>query len=694
MNIKKEILLRVKIAFMIVIIISLGIVYSIFDLQFSEGDYWKSKSENINFKYDKIKASRGNILSDDGSILATSLPFYKVAFDPSIPNKVLLEKDLDSLSLLLSSFFNDKSKNEYKNNILNARKNKRRYLLLNKRKIGYQEKKILSRWPIFREGRLNGGIIFEKMDERYRPYSKLGYRTIGSVDENNKGTVGIEYSFNSYLNGKDGEILTQKIAGNYWRPLYDGNEIQPKNGYDIVTTINVNLQDIAESALLKGLKINDADYGSVILMEVETGDIKAISNFSKNKSGYYTENYNYAIQGMHEPGSTFKLASVLAYLEETDMSIYDSVDTGEGEYKFYSELMKDHKPGGYGKITLKEVFEKSSNIGVAKIVDETFNRTPQVFLDYLKKFGFNNNFDFQIFGSSIPQIKNSKDSTWSKVSLPWIAHGYELMLTPLHTLSFYNAVANNGKYVQPRIVRNVKSANRLIKKFDNLNTKKIAGINSINTVKKLLEGVVENGTADNIKHSNYKISGKTGTAKKVVNGRYANRYYTSFAGFFPSENPKYSCIVVIDNPKKYRIYGSDVAAPVFKEIADKIFISDEKYFQEIKKEDFNFTFPQIRAGYKEDLIYLSNNLSLSNHSKSDGEWVRTKLIDNSIYWEPINSKIHLVPNVVGMTLKDAIYILESRGLNVAFSGKGRVRKQNISPGKLIKKYKSISISLR
>jgi len=355
--------------------------------------------------------------------------------------------------------------------------------------------------------------------------------------------------------------------------------------------------------------------------------------------------------------------------------------------------MKDHKPGGYGKITIKEVFEKSSNIGVAKMIDETFNRSPQIFLDYLRRFGFNDNFDFQIFGSSKPQIKNSEDSTWSKVSLPWIAHGYELMLTPLHTLSFYNAVANNGIYVQPRIVNNVKSANRLIEKFDNSKTKNIAGIRSINTVKKLLEGVVENGTADNIKHSNYKIAGKTGTAKKVVNGRYANRYYTSFAGFFPSENPKYSCIVVIDNPKKYRIYGSDVAAPVFKEIADKIFISDEKYFQEIKKEDFKFTFPQIRVGYKEDLVFLSNNLSLSNHSKSDGKWVRTKLIDNSIYWESINSKIHLVPNVVGMTLKDAIYILESRGLNVTFSGKGRVRKQDISPGKLIKRYKSISISL-
>ena len=693
MNIKKEILLRVKVAFVVVIIISLGIVYSIFDLQFTEGEFWKSKSENINFKYEKIKASRGNILSDDGSILATSLPFYKVALDPSIPNKSLLENDLDSLALLLSSFFKDKSKSDYRNNILNARKNNRRYLLLNRKKIGYQEKKILTKWPIFREGRLNGGVIFEKMDERYRPFSRLGYRTIGSVDENNKGTVGIEYSFNTFLNGMDGEILTQKIAGNYWRPIYNGNEVQPKNGFDVITTINVNLQDIAESALLKGLKYNDADYGSVILMEVETGEIKAISNFSKNKSGYYTENYNYALQGMHEPGSTFKLASILAYIEETNRSVYDSIDTGEGEFKFYSELMKDHKPGGYGKITIKEIFEKSSNIGVAKMIDETFNNSPQKFLDYLKTFGFDDNFNFQIFGSSKPQIKSSKDSTWSKVSLPWIAHGYELMLTPLHTLSFYNAVANNGKYVEPRIVKEIRNANRIIEKFDNSKTKKIADLKSINTVKKLLEGVVENGTADNIKHSNYKIAGKTGTAKKVVNGRYANRYYTSFAGFFPSEDPKYSCIVVIDNPKRYRIYGSDVAAPVFKEIADKIFISDEKYFQEIKKDDFKFTFPQIRAGYRQDLVYLSNNLSLSNHSVSDSEWVRTKLIDNSIYWESINSKNHLVPNVVGMTLKDAIYILESRGLKVSFAGRGRVKKQNISPGKLIKNYKSISISL-
>ena len=693
MNIKKEILFRVKIAFAFIILVSLAITYSIFDLQFKEGDFWQSKSENINFKFDKIKASRGNILSDDGSILATSLPFYKVAIDPSIVSQPLLDNNIDSLALLLSSFFKDKTKNQYKKNIIEARKNNRRYLLLNRKKIDYQEKKILSKWPIFREGRLNGGVLFEKKDERFRPFSKLGYRTIGSVDENNRGTVGLEYSFNSYLDGKDGEILTQKLAGNHWMPIYDGSEIQPKNGYDIVTTINVNLQDIAESALLKGLESNDADYGSVILMEVNTGEIKAISNFSKNKSGYYTENYNYAIQGMHEPGSTFKLASMLAYIEQTNRSVDDSVDTGDGEFRFYSETMKDHKPGGYGKITIKEIFEKSSNIGVAMLIEETFKQKPQNFLSYLKKFGFSDDFDFQIFGSSKPQIKNYSDSTWSKVSLPWIAHGYELMLTPLHTVSFYNAIANGGYYIKPKIVNKIKNANSTIKEFKTPSPEKIATKNSINTMKLLLEGVVENGTADNIKHSNYKIAGKTGTAKKVLNGKYINRYYTSFAGFFPSEDPKFSCIVVIDNPKKYRIYGSDVAAPVFKEIADKIFISDEKYFAEMKNEELKFSFPQIRSGFKKDLVYLSNNLALSNHSTNESEWVRTKLVDNSIYWERINLNKRYVPNVVGMTLKDAIFLLESRGLKVSFKGKGRVKYQNIPPGKLTKNFNSININL-
>ena len=695
MNIKKEILVRVRVVFLLITLVCLAITYSIFNLQFNQGDYWTSKSKKNNLQRLKIKASRGNILSDDGSILATSLPFYKVAFDPSVPEKKLFSKKIDSLSYLLSGFFRDKSKESYKRMILSVKENGNRYILLNRRKIDYQEKKIISNWPIFREGRLKGGIIFEKIDERYRPFSKLGYRTIGSVDENNRGTVGIEYSFNSFLNGDDGEALHQKIAGNYWKPIYDGTETSPKNGYDISTTINVNLQDITENALLNGLITNDADYGSVILMDVKTGEIKSISNLSKNKNGNYNEVYNYAIadQGMHEPGSTFKLASILAYLEDSNASIYDSLDTGDGEMKFYSEIMKDHKPGGYGKITIKEIFEKSSNIGIAKLIENQFKSNPDNYLKYLNKFGFNNDFNFQIFGSSSPSIKNTNDSAWSKVSLPWIAHGYELKLTPLHTLSFYNAVANKGNYVNPKIVKEIKRANQTIKRMDNYEEFSIASSKSISTVIELLEGVVENGTADNIKNSYYKIAGKTGTSKKVLNGRYVNKYYTSFVGFFPSENPKYSCIVVIDNPKKYRIYGSDVAAPVFKEIADKIFLSDINYFKEMTLEKYDVSFPTIKSGFRNDLINISNTLGISNHSESENEWVKTKVIDNSIFWEGININMNLIPNVIGMTLKDAIYLLESRGLEVIFSGRGRVKKQTVPPGKLLKNYKRIKISL-
>jgi cell division protein FtsI (penicillin-binding protein 3) len=290
-------------------------------------------------------------------------------------------------------------------------------------------------------------------------------------------------------------------------------------------------------------------------------------------------------------------------------------------------------------------------------------------------------------------IKSINDSTWSNVSLPWIAHGYEIMLTPLHTLSFYNAVANDGIYVNPRIVKEIRRANQIIKKIDNLEKFKISSSNSIKIATKLLEGVVENGTANNINNSYYKIAGKTGTTKKVLNGKYVNKYYTSFVGFFPSENPKYSCIVVIDNPKKYRIYGSDVAAPVFREIADKIFLSDKNYFKEIKSDELPISFPMIRSGYREDLINISNNLGLSNHSESENDWVKTKVIDNAIFWEGINLNSNLIPNVIGMTLKDAIYLLESRGLEVSFSGRGRVKKQTIPPGKLLKNYKKIKINL-
>ena len=698
MNIKKSILFNAKISFLVVVLFSSLIIYRIFILQFKEGSHWDKISENMNLSLIDIKANRGSILSDDGSILATSLPFYKVAIDPSIVNNSIFNEKIDSLSFLLSNFFNDRSKESYKSLIKKAKDSGKKYLILNRKRINHEEKEILSKWPIFNEGRLKGGVIFEKIEKRYRPFSKLGYRTIGSVDENYNGTVGLEYSFNNYLIGKDGKALYQKIAGNNWKPVFDGNEVNPENGYDILTTININMQDIAETALLNGLISNNAEYGCAIIMDVKSGDIKAISNLSRNSKGGYIESYNYAIgsQGSREPGSTFKLASMLALFEDSRLELMDTIDTGNGQYKFYTEIMNDHKEGGYGKITVKDVFEQSSNIGVAKLIEDQFKDSPSKFLNYINKFGLSRDLNFQMIGYGKPFIKNSNDSSWSKVSLPWMAHGYELKVTPLQTLSFYNAIANNGKFVKPLIVKKIIKANNVIKEFDTeIFEEKIASNRSIQKAKVLLEGVVERGTAKNINNSYYKIAGKTGTAKKVINGRYVNKYYTSFVGFFPSEKPQYSCIVIIDEPKNYRIYGSDVAAPVFREISDRLLLTDHNVFNEFQKTEItNNNFPLIRSGFRNDLIDISNYFGISNHSNTSDDWVKTKVIDNSISWESNTSAINLIPNVIGMTYKDALYLLEKRGLNVNFSGSGRVKKQSVSPGKNIKNYSTIHLSLR
>ena len=387
---------------------------------------------------------------------------------------------------------------------------------------------------------------------------------------------------------------------------------------------------------------------------------------------------------------------MLALFEDSRLELMDTIDTGNGQYKFYTENMKDHKEGGYGKITVKDVFEQSSNIGVAKLIEDQFKDSPSKFLNYINKFGLSRDLNFQMIGYGKPFIKNSNDSSWSKVSLPWMAHGYELKVTPLQTLSFYNAIANNGKFVKPLIVKKIIKANNVIKEFDtDIFEEKIASNRSIQKAKLLLEGVVERGTAKNINNSYYKIAGKTGTAKKVINGRYVNKYYTSFVGFFPSEKPQYSCIVIIDEPKNYRIYGSDVAAPVFREISDKILLTDHNVFNEFQKSKIvNNNFPLIRSGFRNDLIDISNYFGISNHSNTNDDWVKTKVIDNSISWESNTSAINLMPNVIGMTYKDALYLLEKRGLKVNFSGSGRVKKQSVSPGKNIKNYSTIHLSLR
>lgn len=700
MNIKKSIVLRARLAFLFVFLFAGAVLVKTITIQTVDGEKWRKIARENLLQYRKVKATRGNIFSDNGSLLATSLPFYKLAFDPQVATDDLYKSGIDSLSLLLARHFKDKTWIQYKRKLNDARTQRKQYVILNRDMINYHDKKKMSEWPIFREGRLGGGVIFEKVDKRFKPFSGLAHRTIGFVNEDNKG-AGLEYSFNEFLAGKDGEALFRKIAGGSWKPMNDNSEVNPKEGYDITTTIDVNIQDVAEASLERHLRKHDANYGCVVLMEVATGEIKAMVNLSKLKSGNYSETYNFAVgnQGLIEPGSTFKLASMMAIFEEASVLPTDTLDTGEGTFDFYDRVMTDAKPGGYGKLTVAEVFEKSSNIGVSKLVNEHFGLEPGKFHEYLQGFGLTQPLGFQMDGEAIPYIKTPEDKSWSGISLPWMSIGYELKLSPLHILTYYNGVANNGRMIKPIIVKEIRRADKVVERYKTEVIKeRLCSDRTLGFVKEMLEGVVEKGTARNIRNTEYKIAGKTGTAQKVKNGKYTKSYYASFAGYFPADQPKYSCIVVIDNPKGFNRYGSDVAAPVFKELADKVYASDLEMHNPVLaslNSAEEGVFPVIRAGFLDDMRYVCNELGISNHKEvhTGEEWGEATIKQNSIYWKDRKNLANAVPDVTGMMLRDAIYILENAGLRVKFNGKGRVQTQSLVAGSMINKGQTIYLTL-
>lgn len=699
MNIKKSIVLRIRVAFLVTLLFSFAIGYKIINIQFIKSERWAKLHEENLLDFKDVKPTRGNIFSADGSLLATSLPFYQVCIDPTIADNEVYNKGINQLAANLAAYFKDKTGAEYKRKINDARRTSKKYIVLNHRLINYQDKKKMSEWPIFSEGRSKGGIVFEKIDKRFMPFSFLAQRTVGFVNEENHG-VGLEYSFNKELAGKNGKALFRKMSGGNWKPVHDENEITPVDGIDIVTTIDVNIQDVAEASLRNHLAAHDADYGCVVLMEVSTGEIKAIANLGKVGEGRYAENYNYAIgaQGLTEPGSTFKLASVIALFEDTDINLADTIDTGNGEYEFYDRIMRDSKPGGYGKITLQQAFEKSSNIGISKKVNEYFGAKPDKFLEYIQKMGLTEPVVFQMDGVAKPYFKTTASKTWSGTTLPWMSIGYELSMSPIHTLSFYNAIANNGKMVRPMIVKQTRVADHVL---DNYETEvvvdKICSDETLRKVKIMLEGVVENGTATNIKNVNYKIAGKTGTAQRLVKQLYTRTYYTSFVGYFPADRPKYSCIVVIDNPKGYNLYGSDVAAPVFKEVADKIFAQDLELHVPIVPKELSNTgiYPTIKGGLFDDLKYLCDALKIPHHkgSNANDDWVTSHLENKTVIWYDRKIVTGIVPNVAGLRLKDALYILENIGLHVQYQGTGRVVSQSITQGTRYNKGNQITIVL-
>jgi cell division protein FtsI (penicillin-binding protein 3) len=693
-NIKKSILLRVRVAFLFVALFAVCVILKIGKIQFVEGKKWAELGEKISFDYKTVKATRGNIYSDNGSLLATSLPFYKLAFDPQAPKDEVWRNGIDSLAKKLSAFFGDKPWREYKRVLSDARATGKEYVILNRRRIDYQEKKQMTDWPILREGRLRGGAIFEKVDVRYRPFANLSNRTIGYVNENQKG-AGLEFSFNEALGGQNGYAYYQKISGG-WKPVYDANNVRAVDGLDIQTTLDINLQDVSETALYHAMAKHNADDGLVVVMEVKTGEVKAISNLSSDGAGRFYEKFNYAAAGLFEPGSTFKLATMIALLEDSPVELTDSIDVGNGTYKFYNRIVRDHEKDGLGVVSVQKAFEHSSNVAMAKLVDKHFGLRPEKFLKYIDEFHFSRPLGIQIAGEPTPKIKRPGQKGWSGISLPWMAYGYGFEISPLHTLALYNAVANDGVMIKPIFVKSVKRADEEEETFSSeiINSKICSG-KTLEKLKLLLEGVVERGTAQNIKGTHYKIAGKTGTAQILENGSYARKYITSFVGYFPAHEPKYSAIVMIKNPRGWYQYGSSVAAPVFKEIADNIYARDINLHAPMASEKpaVSDVFPVIRAGNQQEILMLCDELDIPSKNEIEEEWVRTVRQGESITFKKAIGGQDLVPDVMGMTFRDAIYLLEKSGLRVFYEGKGRVKQQSLKAGSRIRKGDGIYVRL-
>ena len=703
-SVKKSIVTRVRLAFLGVAIFSGAIFWKATKIQFQEGGKWRALEQERRISYQPVPATRGNIYSDNESIMATSLPFYRVAWDPAVVEETVFNSGVDSLAWHLSHFFGDRSVQEYKRRLTNARRAKDpalRYIRLNSRQINFQEKKLLANWPIFRAKRNRGGAIFEKVDKRFRPFGGLAQRTIGFINEDRHG-AGLEYTFEQSLAGKSGEALFERVPGGV-KPVYDGTETKPLPGYDVKTTLDINLQDVAENALYKSLVDNNAQYGCVILMEVATGEIKAVANLGKASDDTYKEDYNYAFadQGRTEPGSTFKLASMMALFEaRPNIKLDDIVDTGNGRMLVGGAVKSDSH--GYGRITVQQVFEKSSNIGVARLVNENFAKNPTEYTDYLKKFGLDKSLGFQMAGEAQPYVKDPTDRSWSRTSLTTMSIGYELKLAPLQTLALYNAIANGGVKVQPLIVKEIKQADKVLQRNETkvLNPK-ICSAATLAKVKAMMEGVVTEGTARGIRPKDYTIAGKTGTAWKFKNGQYTKTYSTSFVGYFPADKPKYSCIVVVDSPRNGRIYGADVAAPVFREVADKCMARDLLSQRPLlAKARLNKSrVPFVRAGMQDELALICQKLGLAGQTQATGgeEWVRAAS-DTAFHARTVALVVNpvragRVPQVRGLTLRDALFLLENRGLHVRALGSGRVREQSLAVGGPIKRGDVITLNL-
>lgn len=698
MSDRTDILAKFNFLYISYILFGLIIIGQVVYLQFFYDKKKIQKALEISRKYDTIEPTRGDIYSSDGKLLATSIAYYEVGFDPNsdaITQKVFNE-NIDSLCIHLAEMFPQKTFKQWKSYIIKARDSGKRYIRFNN-KLSYSNFKKMKNFPLLRKGKIKGGFVYEKRYEREMPFGKLARRTIGTVAEGGRKGVGLEEAFDKELRGIEGYTVKERLPGNIWMPVEDARYIEPKDGYDLITTIDMSLQDIAETSLEKQLLKHDAEFGTVVVMEVKTGKVRAIANLKKHPEGYYYEEQNYAIAHAADPGSTFKLASVVVAIEDGYSDPDELIETGKGYTFFFGKKMKDSDEKGHGTITLLRAFEVSSNVGISKMIDKYYRHQQFKYRNGLTKLHLDQPLGVKIKGEAKPIIHKPGDKEWSGLSLTQLSIGYELQITPLQMLAFYNAIANNGKLIRPIFAEALAFRGKIIKKFDTeVIADKICSQETINKVKKMLEGVVENGTARLIKSDQYKIAGKTGTAQINYGKNKEFGYHSSFIGYFPAEDPEYSCVVSIYYPRQNGYYGAVVAGPVFRDIADKLYASNPKFHTFTSNYEIAKTIPSAFKGDKEETDKVFQWLKFPTNADkiNNTNWVVCNTDNNSISFFPISySDITKIPNVINMGAKDAVVLLEQMGLVVTLQGRGKVIKQTPAPGTEFKKGDNVSLLL-
>ncbi|MDE3235723.1 MAG: transpeptidase family protein [Bacteroidota bacterium] len=702
MDVKRDILWRVYLSYIVVAIVGLVIFGKAVYIQQVQGKHWRSLSDSLHQKIVEVDAERGTIYSEDGQMLSTSIPQFDVYIDFAADglrekNGKRFKENIDSLSYCLAGLFKDQSALAYKRVLQQGYVDKDRYFLL-KRNISYRDYQQLKSFPLVRLGKNKSGFIAEDKSIRLNPYKNLAFRTIGLARDSFK--VGLEMTYDSVLKGKSGNRLVRYIAGGVSVPVEGGYESEAEDGKDIVTTLDVFIQEVAEEALMKEMIKNEAEHGCALVMETKTGKIKAIANLGRRSDGNYYEDFNYAISPT-EPGSTFKLATMIALLEDKKVSLNSTVNLEGGTWKVADRTVFDSEKHGRYEVTVKQAFELSSNVGMAKLALFNYGSAPSQFIRHLHQLRMDTLTGIDLTGERSPVIFKPGSRFWSATTLPWMAFGYNILVSPLQTLTLYNAVANNGVMMRPYLVSTIKDQGVALREIEpRVVDEKICSEATLKQLKECLEGVCTEGTAKELfKGSSYKVAGKTGTAL-VANGSrgYEDHIYqSSFAGYFPADNPQYTCVVVIKNkPFAQVFYGASVAGPVFKEIADRLyttFVKQSNYASQknIRKDSSVFSY----AGYGTDVKDVMKSLSwnFKDSSGIDMDWVNVSARNGSVVVANRKTDVNKMPLLKGLGLKDAVYVCEEMGLKVDVKGRGRVVEQSVLAGQSIAKGQMIKIIL-